>query len=172
MKQFNANIKGQIFSADLIIAGLFFLLALSLSIIYSNSVAQNVSISENSSQREIAAITAASALVYSNGSPANWQNLPDLTGVVSLGIAKTRNEIDPAKLERIKQLAQSNYGEVKDLLGASKFGLKVTAISLQNSQIISEFGAAPPVGKDTSSVNRFALLNGQEVILRVQVFGQ
>src|SRR3989344_4489924 len=154
------NSRGQIFSIDLIIAGTVFLLIATMAIIYSNQTAQNVSIAETTNAREEAAIVAANALIYSTGTPGNWENLPSPAGIESIGIAKTRNEIDSQKLGRIIMLSQANYSEIKETLGLSRYGFFATVLNLQKSQPISQFGEQPQAEKETSTVNRIATLNG------------
>ncbi|MBI2598471.1 MAG: hypothetical protein HYW50_04715 [Candidatus Diapherotrites archaeon] len=170
MKTRKLNQCGQIFSTDLLIASSAFLLILSFSIVYSNSVAQNIFLLEKSNEREQVAQTTANALLNSPGFPANWQNLPDLTSVFALGISGSRNIIDNAKLQKIAQFSQTDYEKVIDLLGAGKYGLKVLVLRLQNNQTISEFGADQLSEQSVSTVNRLALLEGEEVIVRVKVF--
>ncbi|MEK6941884.1 MAG: hypothetical protein AABW85_03440 [archaeon] len=164
------NTRGQIFSTDLIIAGAVFLLIATMTILYSNQMAQNISATETANAREQAAIAAANSLVYSPGTPGNWENYPEITGVESIGIAKTRNEIDSQKLGRIILLSQTNYTEIKDLLGLSKYGFFVSVQNMQNNQPIYQFGTLPLAEKETSTVNRIATLNGSDIILRVQVY--
>jgi len=63
--------KGQIFSADLMLAGIVFLFILSLTIVYSNETANRVALAEKGNARDLAAITTGQALVYSRGTM-NW----------------------------------------------------------------------------------------------------
>jgi len=170
IKKFKTNDKGQIFSSDLMIAGIIFLLILTLSLVYSNDVANKISILEQDNLREQAVQNAANALVYSPGKPANWQNFSDLSGIFAIGIADSRNVIDPTKINQLVILSQTDYDQIKDLLGLSKYGLKVSIIDLLNNQVFFEFGVEPGSNQSVSAVNRFALLDGQDVIVRVKVF--
>lgn len=172
MKQFKLGLRGQIFSTDLIVASTVFLLILTFSIVFSSDTANKISLSEKNNLREQAAITAASALVYSAGSPVNWETLADISGVTSIGLADSRNEIGKQKLQKIKEFSQSNYETVKDLLGLSRYGLKVEVLDMQNNQTITEFGQEPGPEQETSTVNRFAGFDEKEVIVRVKVFEQ
>ena len=63
MKMLETNTRGQIFSTDLIIAGAVFLLIATMTILYSNQMAQNISATETANAREQAAIAAANSLV-------------------------------------------------------------------------------------------------------------
>jgi len=164
------NEKGQIFSVDMIVASVVFLFILTLIIVFSGDISNRVSLVQEHNLREEAALHAASSLVYSPGSPANWENVSDLNNVSSIGIAETRNLIDSDKLARLVDLNQTNYVGVKDLLGLSKYDLKIDLIRMQNSQVISEFGLNPDVNKSVTTANRFAYYNNENVILRVKVF--
>ena len=168
----NFNNKGQVFSTDLMIAAIVFLFMLSFGMVYSNDVANRVTLSEIDNLRFEAALTTANALLYSAGSPGNWQNQTDLTAVSSIGFVESKNVINPVKLARLITLSGTNFEKIRDLLGVSKYGLKVEIIELQNNQLLYEFGIDPGINQQTSTVNRFALLNGQVVIVRIKVFEQ
>ncbi|MFH1390953.1 MAG: hypothetical protein ABIH20_01440 [Candidatus Diapherotrites archaeon] len=162
--------KGQIFSVDMILAAIVFLFIITSTIVFSNEINNNVILAEKDNLRKETAITAASALVYSSGSPANWENLADLNNVSSIGIAKTRNFLDSEKVSKLVDLNQTNYSAVKYLLGVSKYGLKISVLNLQDKSVLAEFGLEPESDDSVSAVNRFAYYNGQDVLIRVKVF--
>ena len=164
------NSRGQIFSTDLILASIVFMFILVLSITYSAEVANRVSLLEEDNARNLAASNAANALLFSGGSPANWQNLEDLNNVSSIGLARTRNELSPGKIAHLVDLNAGNYEGVRHLLGLSKYGIAISILRLQNSQSLAEFGIQPGNGKKVSAVNRIALYNGEEVLVRLKVF--
>ncbi len=171
MKKINnkMNSKGQIFSIDMILAGVVFLLILTLIATYSNHTANRVDIIESDNERDETANLVSNSLIYSQGNPLNWEN-KTITGISSIGIIKERNVIDKQKLQQLVDLNTGNYEEVKDLLGASKYGLKIELEALQNGQMIAEFGIDPSTEEKVSSANRFAFYDGEEVLLRVKVF--
>lgn len=164
--------RGQIFSTDFTIAAVVFLATLVFSIIYSNDASNRILLQEKANELDLAAQTAASSLVYSKGFPANWETHTGISTVSSIGLASTRNELSLQKIKRIEALNQANYAQIKDILGLSKFDVKVTISRMQNNQLLHEFGIAVPVEKSTSSATRIAALNGEEVIVQVKVFSQ
>lgn len=164
------NSKGQLFSVDLLVASVIFLAIITITIFYSSYITERSLLTESETERDLAAINTANNLVYSQGNPANWENLTDLNNVYSIGLSKTRNELDFKKTQRLVDLNQTNYDYIRDLLGVSKFGLNISILKLQDKSILEEFGLEPGVDAKVSSVNRFVIYNGENVILRVRVF--
>ena len=164
------NRRGQIFTVDLILASVVFLMILTLSITYSMEIANRINLLEEESARQDAARNAANALLFSTGSPANWQNLDNLSGVSSLGLADTMNVIDAEKLRHLLDLNAGYYNEIRSLLGVGKYGLRISVLDLQSKQSLADFGLEPADDEKVTSVNRIASYNGAEVIVQVRVF--
>ena len=162
--------KGQLFSLDMIVAGIAFLMIILLTMITFNQMNQTITLAEEESNRNETSLNTAKQLLATPGSPANWENLEDLNNVFSLGIVSTKNYIDLKKMEKLSDLNSTNYNAAKKLLGAAKYGLKIEVIKLQDKNVLAEFGLEPDVNASVSSVNRFGIYNGQDVILRVRVF--
>jgi len=164
------NSKGQMFSTDFILASIAFLFILTMATISSTEIASRIELIEEGQARDNAAMQAANALLLGEGSPANWENLADLNTVSSLGIARNRNYVDAAKLQRLVDLNSDNYLGVRQLLGLQGYGLKVSVLNMQSNQSLAEFGLEPVGEEKTSAVNRIASYNGTDVIVRVKVF--
>jgi len=162
--------RGQIFSTDLIVSSIVFLFILTLSLIYSTEVSNRIYLLEADNARNLAAFSAANSLLLSSGSPANWENMPDLNYVSSIGLAKAGNEIHPAKLRKLMDLNAGNYNGVRELLGLAKYNLRISVLALQSRESLAEFGFQPAGGKSASAANRIAFYNGKEVIMRLEVF--
>ena len=160
--------KGQIFTVDLIMAATIFLFVLTLTIIYSNQVANRAYYWDKTNEREHAALLASRTLVLSPGEPSNWEQL-SVEDASSIGLASSRNVIDSRKLQRFAGLNQGNYSDAKALLGLSKYDVRVT-ISGLNRQLLESFGLEPDANKETSSLTRVALYNGEAVLVKVKVF--
>lgn len=164
------NRRGQIFTTDLILASVVFLFILTLSIVYSTQAANRVELMEEDKARATAAMSAANSLLLSSGKPANWQNLGDLNNVSSIGIVKSKNEIDSAKLQHLLDLNESNYEGVRDLLGVGKYGLSISVLRLSDQISVGEFGLDPESDDKVTAVNRIALHDGNAVVVRLKVF--
>ncbi len=169
MKQVKA--KGQVFSIDLLFASTVFLFILVISITYSLQTANNIELIEKDNERQNTVILVTNSLLLNQGNPINWENLNDLNTVTSIGLINSRNEISVKKINKLIDLNSTNYETIKDLLGASKYDLKIELLDLETKQAIREFGLNPSdVNKSVSVVNRIALFEGNEVIVRVKVF--
>ena len=164
--------KGQIFSMDFMIAMLVFLFMLAVTLSYSGEISNRIALIEKDSARFTYAQHAANAVMFSSGYPADWENLSDLTTVTSFGLAENRNIISPAKVQRMADLNQSFYAGIKDLLGLSKYDLKIEIIKLDTGVKLKEFGTNPGSEDIVTSINRFGDYNGVTVNVRVKVFEQ
>jgi len=164
------NGRGQVFSADLMMAAVVFLFIITLSIVYSSEVANRVYFLEEGQERDQAVLRAGDALLLSPGSPANWELLSDVSQASSLGLVKSRNVLDSGKVQALLDLNAGSYGRIKELLGASKYDFGISLLSLQSRQSLAEFGMQPGSENRVSAVNRIALYKGEEVIVRVKVF--
>ena len=145
-----------------------FLFVLTLTIIYSNQVANRAYYWEETNEREHAALLASRALVLSPGEPANWERL-GLNSMESIGLAGSRNVIDSRKLQRFADLNEGSYEETKALFGLSRYDARVT-ISDLGGQLLESFGPEPDANTETSSLVRAALYNGEAVLVKVKVF--
>jgi len=166
----NGKEKGQIFSVDLIVAGTIFLMILTLIIVFANESSNRLEFLEKDNFRTEAAMHAANSVIYTEGNPGNWENQSDLNNVFGIGIAKSRNEIDSAKLQRFLDLNATRYSDVKDILGLAKYDVEITVINLQNNQKLAKFGLDSGDSNNITAVNRFAFYNGKNVVVRMKVF--
>ena len=162
------NCKGQIFTTDLILAVTVFLFVLTLTIIYSNQVANRVGYWEEANDRENAALWASSALVLSSGEPSNWENLA-LEDINSIGLAGSKSVLLPSKLQRLVDLNSGHYSEAKALLGLAKYGVRIEVSDL-NKQLLNAFGLEPGSESQVSAFTRLAVLNGKPVLVKVEAF--
>lgn len=167
MKKFSG--KGQIFSVDFLAASMVFLFIILTILAFTNTVFQQTVFNEKNELDETA-ILVANSLLYSQGEPANWHTLNGVNEISNIGIVEARNVIAEEKLERLVDLNQNYYGETKDILGASKYGIRVSILRMQNNQSIAEFGLEPLEESIVSTANRLAYYNGENVIARIRVF--
>lgn len=164
------NSKGQIFTTDLIVAltALLFILVISVS---SFGLIQN-SLNEEEfySEMQEKTLNASQALVSTPGDPDSWELMNDLN-VNSIGIAKERNVLDEKKIDKLIDLNQSSYSEIKEILGLGKYDFYFKVTEMNSASEIKFFGVMP--GPETKAVviERFVLLNGVERKLVLGVFG-
>ncbi len=163
------NRNGQIFSIDLMLASIIFLLILTTATIYSNHIANRIYFLEQDAEMRQAGQQAANGLVLTGGNPANWQN-QGLKNVNSIGIASSANNLKKNKMQRLSSLASSNYEEVKDILGIAKFDFKIDVISMKGNFVVESFGARPESESSIVSINRIAFYDGNNVVVRLKVF--
>ena len=114
----NGTRRGQGWSIDLLI----FMMFVSILVLTFITVWNNIAIRWNADrmfdENWEYAITAADILLTNSGDPLEWQkaNVTDQT-IISIGLIGGRNEIDNEKLEKLRQITDSDYGFTKNKLG-------------------------------------------------------
>ena len=113
---YSNNKKGQIFSLDLIIAMLIFVVVIILIfqiLDYSN---RKIDLEESANDVNIIAGNAVSSLIESEGNPSNWSliNTNDFneSNVFSLGLAKNLNFNNQDSLVKGKSMSSNNNGYI------------------------------------------------------------
>ncbi len=164
------NRKGQIFSTDLMIASIVFLFILTTAAVYGNQLANRLYFIEQDSEMRQIGQQAANILLLTTGSPANWQQLSSLEEVNVIGLAEHQNFLSIEKMTQMKTLTSSNYEDLKEVLGLSKFDFKLEVKSLQNNLIVESFGQEPGLESRVVSINRIAIYDSNNVVVRLRVF--
>jgi len=159
-----------VFSTDFIVGMLVFLFILSLSVIVSRQAFLQADSFEQYSELRDAASAAASALVVSSGQPSNWEKLPSINDINSVGLAEERNVLSSEKLQRFSDLNSSNYSDLKQLLGLGKFDFFFSVELLQSSQQLYSAGMLPDSNATVVSASRLALLGSDEILVKLEVF--
>jgi hypothetical protein len=107
------------------------------------------------------AISASDILVKSPGIPAHWETLNATPQ--SVGLASSANVLSDAKL---KKFTEMRYAEAREALGLEhQFYFYVEDV--KGNRLYE--GGNTTVGEQAVSVARFALLDGEKVILRMVV---
>jgi len=164
-----SNSKGQLFSTDLIVGLSIFLFVLAITLAYSNNVALRTEALDKTSEMRFVSAGAINSLVLSEGYPADWQNLADLTEVKSIGLANGRNIIDGNKLASLVDYNQNSYSELKSILGLTKYDVYIAVEDVNSGNTLYEFGLSPE-NEEVVSSRRLGLLNNEEVFVRLEVF--
>lgn len=158
---------------DMIIAVSAFLVC--LLFIIALWAALTSALGARATRRELqdSASVAASQLVLTSGSPANW-SIGNFSGPGSIGLVRERNMLNEQKLAKLQALNSTNYTEIKENLGCGKNELYVTVSNIYSNATLYSFGKPAPAGLEdfTSNhiVTRIALLNDSEVLLRVEAW--
>ena len=163
------NKKGQIFSTDLMLASIIFLLILTTATVYGNQVANRIYFMEQNSEMRQTGQQAANGLVLTSGNPANWQN-QTVENIQSIGLANSANNLKKNKVQHLASLASSDYEDVKSILGVAKFDFRLEIISMLDNFTVESFGASPGSESSVVSINRIAFYDGNNVIVRLKVF--
>jgi len=158
---------GQMFSADMLLAIIIFIVILIGVIWLGDFVNEKIGYNENRRNMAVMANYAASGLVESTGSPADWDSLAvsdfNETNVLSLGLVdedKGAWQLDSGKVSRLGALYPAKYDTLKKLIGLRgpdyEFQL---VISPENLSAVS-IGLAPELNSsNVIVVERNALLN-------------
>lgn len=113
-------------------------------------------------QLMVRAHDAANNLLLTRGYPLDWEQLPNVSMVSSLGIASRRNVIDEAKL---RAMNSTNIGY---LLGLEKYNISI--VIKQNGTTVYQTGS---IENDTTLIlaERTCVYNGSPCLLTLSVSG-
>ena len=181
--------KTQIFSMDITLAIVTFLIILISSIWITGYSSEKIDITERRNDLEFISKSALSALVETPGNPSGWDQLDeddfDENNIYSLGLAMSYSEndldveeigkspgltvknylvLDDAKIQRLKALESQKYNVYKRIMGVLgpeyEFQLKINLWNGSSYHVVYEIGMVP--GSNATNLvrtDRFALLN-------------
>jgi hypothetical protein len=155
--------KGQIWSADLLIASLVLLSIFFIFVISWNNLGHNWNSSQIQNKLYFAALFASDALIAQDSG--NWENQETLENATSFGIVSERNKLDNKKLSK---LTSADYAVVKEKLGIEGYELFINITN--GSGTFYTFGVTPTNYDQTVVVERLAILNGTVVKVKVNVW--
>ena len=163
--------KGQVWSMDAISALVLLSLMFLLTILLWNNLAFRWNSSDDYRQMQTNAFFAGDALMTTSGYPRSWEMLDKIDGnITSFGLATSRNELSPVKLERLVAENGTAYPHLKRGLGLSKYDLSINVTDLEREESYYEIGKFAG-GLDTVVITeRMGLLNGTPVIVRMEVW--
>jgi len=160
--------RGQVFATDFIVALSIFLFVLALALVLSNNVNVRASVIEEYNELEEASFNAVNQLILSGGEPINWNQFSDLNEVNSLGLAESRNVLDKNKVEWLVDNNALQYNGVKELLGLSKYELRISLQDLNGTEL-NKIGMDADENKQIISVERYVLYDGNLCKIRIGV---
>jgi len=165
--------RGQMWSLDFISGAVVLVFILLGFMVLWNDTALRWNLSSRHMAMEVSAYFAAESLLASPGEPEGWEMLPALDDNISaIGLVNGRNELNRLKMERLASGNATSYEFIKGRLGLQRydFGMRVT--SLDSNVLHYEFGRFSGGGFNNSrSFERFAILDGEPVIVHMEVWG-
>ncbi len=122
---------------------------------------------------ESSAYFASESLLTTSGVPPSWEMLPYVDENISaIGLVNSRNDLNRLKLEKLIAEEDTAYPVVRMRLGLQRyeFGFRVTDLHKENTYY--EFGNFSFGSQNTSlSFDRFGVLDGEPVIVHMEVWG-
>ncbi|MCX8202558.1 MAG: hypothetical protein N3G74_02005 [Candidatus Micrarchaeota archaeon] len=117
----NSELKGQFFSYDAIVAGILFILLLTLLYNYWNSLRTTVSVRIDDASRIALSV---SSMLLTPGYPLDW----NATNFNQIGLAEHHNtiRISEAKVSNLSILSYTSYQTVKERLGIGPYEFFIT----------------------------------------------
>ncbi|MFH0986645.1 MAG: hypothetical protein V1911_01205 [Candidatus Micrarchaeota archaeon] len=155
--------RGQIISIDLMVAMVIVIgLTAMMSFQWSN-YRNTLNANEKTLDMQAAALKASSELVFSEGSPKNW----DSGDVILPGIAAGKPYI--IDNEKVGQLMLLSDGQLPEYFGIEKYKMYITMSQAGGAEIFHK-GERPENPHFTASSNGFAVYNSEVVKIDVQVW--
>ena len=103
--------RGQIFSTDLLIALVVFILILGMFTTVRTFSKNRLEENMMGQELETICYTAADTLVKTPGHPVNWEDDPNSPATTSIGLVKTDRVLDEGKLMALKEMAPGRLRE-------------------------------------------------------------
>lgn len=167
------TLRGQVWTADFITGLMALLFILLLYMMMWNSIAIRWNLASKQTSMESSAFFASESLLATPGEPESWEMLDRIDNVSALGLVNGRNELNKIKLDRLVAENTTSYSTIKARLGMQnyEFGMRIT--DLTGNIIHYEFGTFS-LGRLNNSLafDRFAILDGNPVIVHMEVWGK
>lgn len=159
--------RGQMFSTDMLIAIVIFIVILMGVIWLGDFVNEKIYYNENRRSMAVMASYAASGLVETAGSPFSWDSLSDAdfneTNVLSLGLAEDEGgawQLDYGKVVRLGELYPAKYETMKKLIGLRGADYEFQIVVSSEGLPAVSAGLAPELNSSNVIViERDALIN-------------
>ena len=165
------NLRGQIFSTELMVSFSIFLGALIVFLFVWNSMYNNYREEQSDTKMQAVLIGISDAAVMSEGDPADWE-IGVGRNANSYGFASARNVLSPAKLYAMQGYFAENYSDMVPKIGAGGYDFFAEVRGMDDSLLYS-FGSRADEANQSisaSSVERLALMGDDMVKLRVQLW--
>lgn len=156
--------RGQTNAIDAVLAIVIFAIIIAVFLSFWANGTSSVKGMLQKNRLEYAALAVSDMLVKSPGLPFDWEK--NVSSVQEIGLASGENALSR---EKLSAFANVSYADAKKLLGVdSDFFFYVED---RNGSRIYEAGSGA-IGRKTSvSLTRFAILDGKEVRVRLDVYG-
>lgn len=166
--------RGQTWTVDFIMGTVVLLFIMVNFILLWDSLALRWNLVGRHIDMESSAFFASESLLATSGEPEGWEMLPAFDGNVSaLGLVNGRNELNRMKLERLIAENASNYNAIKDRLGLQRYEFGMQVLDLERNRVHYDFGRFSGGGLNNSlNFDRFAILDGNPVIVHMEVWGR
>jgi|GEM_PF-6515518 len=162
------NRKGQFYSIEFIFTIIIFVGLIVILVYFFHNVTNKIDLDKQSSHDYILMERFANSFVLSSGSPVNWEYL-DRNDVLSIGLAKNKNELDINKYNMFIDY-NSYYDDTVYLLGLGGYNVYVSFTPLGESVPLGEFGILPHDAETVVANTRYAYMNDTKVIVDIKVW--
>lgn len=162
--------KGQILSLEVIVTFSFFLAAILIFIVSWNAIFATYQQEAALRQMQTSLVGISDMLVMSPGDPADWE-VNAMGSASSFGLATTRGILSRQKIIALQSL-NSSYDSMRESMGAGISNLYIEVGTTSGVALYSFGRPFDPSDRDiySASADRLALLDGQLVKVRVQLW--
>ena len=165
------NLRGQIFSTELMVSISIFLAALIVFLFVWNTMYTNYREEQSDAKMQVVLIGISDSAVMSQGDPRDWE-IGVGNQANSYGVASARNVLSPAKLYAMQGYFAANYTDMVGKIGAGGYNFFAEVRGTDGSILYSFGRKADTANQSVSSVSaeRLALMGDGIVKLRVQLW--
>ncbi len=158
------NKKGQFFSPDLVIAFIVFLTYVTFFLIGTTFIVENVHLVDSKNRTDSVAYSVLNSLIYSSGSPSNWET-KDFSEIVSFGLSEGSNNLNTQKIDSLFYYLDNNYSSTKEKLGMGIYSINMLLID-SNGSVVASAGEQFVSPTFIQNYDRFVLVGDEMFIIR------
>jgi len=165
--------RGQMWVFDFSVGFLVICFVLVMYILAWNELVLRWSINNEHNIMKTSAYFAAESLLTTPGEPESWETMGYIDGNISaIGLVNGRNELNTLKLDILVAENLSKYDDIKARLGLQKYEFGLRVVDFSKDTVYYEFGKFSNGDLNNSiSFERMAILNGEPVIVEMEVWG-
>lgn len=160
--------KGQFLTTEFLFGTVIFSVLLLTILIAFNDTNNVLEFKQSDNKIYQFAYNISEQLVSVKGVPENWDEL-NLNDVQLIGLAKSKNELDIYKLQKLLDL-NSDYNNIKDKLSVGPYDLYFNFVDSVNGNLIYEFGQKANSESTVALVTRYITLDKNIMKLNLMVW--
>lgn len=159
------NKRGQLFSVDLVVTVIAFIVILAFLLSFWNLNVLRFSERKHSDELQLLSFQIIDVLIKSPGVPDNWEN--NLDGLSVIGLSSNSNILDSEKVNTFLSL---DYNLVKEKFNIERFDYQVKLLSI-NGNVLNTSGISPSEDLlEKIAINRIVMIRNETRLVQFNLW--